>query len=153
MELDFFASMLWKRGYHGNFQVSRALTRPLIDAVSGVMLSPMSAGLRITTGAALVNRNLPPDRRQLDFGLHSRRQLMDIGAQLEDNGCWFGHRPCMADLLPVVGEAPRHRGMWMNIGHGHHGLTLAPMTAEILAYALDADGEPSIGALSPSGRV
>lgn len=146
-------AMLWQRGYHGNFQVPRALTRPLVDAVSGVMLSPMSAGLRITTAAAIVNRKSPPDRRQLDVGLQSMRQVMEIGAQLEGDGCWFGHRPCMADMLPVVGQAPRHRGLWVNIGHGHHGLTLGPTTAELLADALDAHGEPAVGALSPSGRM
>jgi hypothetical protein len=29
----------------------------------------------------------------------------------------------MPDMLPVVGQAPRHKSLWFHFGHGHQGLT------------------------------
>jgi glycine/D-amino acid oxidase-like deaminating enzyme len=30
---------------------------------------------------------------------------------------WMGHRPCLPDSLPVIGESERHRGLWLAFGH------------------------------------
>ena len=45
----------------------------------------------------------------------------------------MGARPCTPDMMPVIGEAPRHKGLWFAFGHAHHGLTLGPITGQILA--------------------
>jgi D-amino-acid dehydrogenase len=60
------------------------------------------------------------------------RALLPLGARL-DPAPWLGARPCLPDMLPVLGPAPRHRGLWFNFGHAHHGLTLGPATARLLA--------------------
>jgi D-amino-acid dehydrogenase len=39
----------------------------------------------------------------------------------------------MTDMLPVMGPAPRHRGLWFNFGHGHQGFTLGPVAGRLLA--------------------
>lgn len=39
-------------------------------------------------------------------------------------------------MRPVIGAAPRHRGMWFAFGHNHHGLTLGPITGRLLAQAI-----------------
>jgi D-amino-acid dehydrogenase len=39
----------------------------------------------------------------------------------------------MPDMLQVVGPAPKHKGLWMHFGHGHHGHTLGPTTRCLLA--------------------
>ena len=63
----------------------------------------------------------------------------------------MGCRPCLPDMLPVIGPAPRHRGLWFNFGHQHHGLTLAASTGRLLAEMMTgeetfADPQPfSIG--------
>jgi hypothetical protein len=44
---------------------------------------------------------------------------------------WKGARPCLPDMLPVIGRAPRHAGLWF--GRHHHGLTLGPATGRLLA--------------------
>jgi D-amino-acid dehydrogenase len=36
-------------------------------------------------------------------------------------------------MRPVIGPAPRHRGLWFAFGHAHHGLTLGPVTGRLLA--------------------
>ena len=37
-------------------------------------------------------------------------------------------RPCMPDMLPVIGPATRHERLWLNFGHWHPGFTLGPVT-------------------------
>lgn len=33
----------------------------------------------------------------------------------------------------MIGNAPRHGGLWFDFGHQHHGLTLGPATGRLLA--------------------
>jgi D-amino-acid dehydrogenase len=39
----------------------------------------------------------------------------------------------MPDMRPIIGPAPRHKGLWFAFGHAHHGLTLGPVTGRLLA--------------------
>jgi len=50
---------------------------------------------------------------------------------------WLGYRPCSADMKPVIGPAPRHKGLWFNFGHGHQGFTLGPVSATLLADLME----------------
>ncbi len=45
----------------------------------------------------------------------------------------MGHRPLLPDSLPVSGRAPRHRNAYFAFGHGHIGLTAAPITGRAIA--------------------
>ncbi|NDE90933.1 MAG: FAD-binding oxidoreductase, partial [Alphaproteobacteria bacterium] len=47
-----------------------------------------------------------------------------------------GSRPCTIDSLPIVGRAPNHKGLWLNIGHGHSGFTIGPATGKLLAQMM-----------------
>ena len=46
---------------------------------------------------------------------------------------WLGRRPCLPDMRPIIGPAPRHKGLWFDFGHGHLGLTLGPVSGRLLA--------------------
>lgn len=144
--------MIWKRGYHRHFSMTKTLSRPLMDVANGVLLSPMTYGLRIATGAELVDRSAPINLRQIERGLAGARELMDVGEPVNDD-IWFGHRPCMPDMLPVVGAAPNHPGLWFDFGHGHQGLTLGPTTGRILADIIDGRAEGVATALSAAKRI
>jgi D-amino-acid dehydrogenase len=57
----------------------------------------------------------------------------------------------MPDMLPVIGSAPKHKGLWMHFGHGHQGFTLGPATGRLLAELMG--GGPTFtdaSAFSPS---
>ncbi|MET4608905.1 glycine/D-amino acid oxidase-like deaminating enzyme [Bradyrhizobium sp. JR4.1] len=43
----------------------------------------------------------------------------------------------MLDMLPVIGHAPRHHGLWLHFGHGHQGFTLGPTTGRLLAELMN----------------
>ena len=45
---------------------------------------------------------------------------------------WSGLRPGSPDNIPFLGEVPEHPGIFVASGHFRYGLTLAPITAELM---------------------
>ncbi|CAN5674677.1 FAD-binding oxidoreductase [soil metagenome] len=127
-----------KRGYHRHYATDVRLEVPMLDAERGVALSPMSRGLRIATGAEFARHDAPATPVQLMRAEHSTRELLALGAPLEDLP-WLGARPCTVDMKPVIGPAPRHPGLWFNFGHAHQGFTLGPATGRLLAEMLHGE--------------
>jgi len=139
--LDLRFPMVTKRGYHAHYASPAALRHTTMDTENGYVLAPMLAGTRITTGAHLTVPGAPAVYRQLERAERAANQLMDLGARVEDIP-WSGTRPCMPDMLPVIGPAPGHRNLWLNFGHGHQGFTLGPASAELLGAMMDGETPP-----------
>lgn len=139
-----------KRGYHRHFAAAEgaSLSRPVLDADRGYLLAPMARGVRLTTGAEFARREAPPDYTQIEASEAFARKLFPLGESL-DATPWMGRRPCLPDMLPVIGEAPRHKGLWFNFGHQHHGLTLAAVTGRLLAEMMT--GEQAFADPKPFG--
>jgi D-amino-acid dehydrogenase len=137
-----------KRGYHMHYRGGSSLDIPLVDAANGYAMAPMARGIRLTTGAELTSPDAPATPVQLAYAESEARNLINLGSRVEPEP-WFGTRPCTPDMLPVLGPAPRHRGLWLNFGHGHQGLTLGPATGRLLAEMMD--GETSSIDTSPYG--
>jgi len=55
-------------------------------------------------------------------------------ARLE--GYQTGFRPCTPDMLPVVGELPGSKNIYLATGHCRLGVTLAHVTAELILSRL-----------------
>jgi len=89
----------------------------------------------MTSGAELTGRDAPATPVQLDRAERAARELIDLGNSVDPEP-WFGTRPFLADMLPVIGESPNHRGLWFNFGHGHQGFTLGPASGRLLAEML-----------------
>lgn len=123
------------RGYHRHYGLrdEGRLDHPVLDAENGYFLVPMRQGVRLTSGAEFARRDAAPNPVQLERALpKARRLLPTLGDPLEPEP-WVGARPCMPDMLPVIGPAPRHPGVWFAMGHAHHGLTMGPTTGKLLA--------------------
>lgn len=127
--------MVAKRGYHLHFAGDGILRLPFMDSSVSAVMSPMRAGLRIATGAELVRMDAPVNRHQLARAEVQARAMFNLGDAVEAEP-WFGTRPCLPGMLPVVGEVPGQSGLWAHFGHGHQGFTLGPVTSEILADAM-----------------
>lgn len=130
--------MLLKRGYHTHLHPATQPSRPYLDAELGYVFAPMRAGLRLTSGVELTAMHRRQRPFQLDHATHAIRTLIPDIAD-GDGAIWHGHRPCLPEMLPRVGKANLHRGLWFNFGHGHQGFTLGPTTGNILADMLDND--------------
>ncbi|MFA6964357.1 NAD(P)/FAD-dependent oxidoreductase [Bosea sp. (in: a-proteobacteria)] len=138
----------FKRGYHMHYEAPAGaqLHRPLCDAQAGLVLSRMERGIRLTTGIELAARDAPSDPWQLDRAERVARRIMPLGRRL-DAEAWRGARPCLPDMLPIIGKAPRHPGLWFAFGHAHHGFTLGPATGRLLSEAMT--GAPTFCDMTP----
>lgn len=140
------APMVLKRGYHRHYHPAATPRHTLADLENGVLLAPMRAGLRLCTAADL-SAQPDPDHRQLRRGEVAAAELLGALAPAEPQ-VWTGRRPCMPDMLPVIGAVPGQPGLWVDFGHGHHGLTLAAVSGAILAEAMA--GRDAFPELSPA---
>ncbi|MDP9837675.1 D-amino-acid dehydrogenase [Neorhizobium huautlense] len=129
-----------KRGYHMHYAPSDGarLNGWLMDAERGYLLAPMNQGIRLTTGAEFALRDAPKTPVQLARAEAIARKIFPLGERL-DSEPWMGARPCTPDMMPVIGKAPRHRGLWFALGHAHHGLTLGPITGRVLAETMTGE--------------
>jgi D-amino-acid dehydrogenase len=126
--------MALKRGYHQHFSALNGakISRSVGDSDGGFVLVPAEQGLRLLTGVEFANPGAPPTPVQLGKALKNARELFPLGEPVEAKP-WMGSRPCFADSLPVIGPAPRHKGLWFNFGHGHMGMTMGPPSGRLLA--------------------
>ena len=131
-------ALVRKRGYHRHYRGNSTLRLPLVDKAYGYGMAPMTQGLRITTGAEFTGRDAPPTPVQLRRAEMAARELLALGEPVEPDP-WFGTRPCTPDMLPIIGRAIRHRGLWMNFGHGHQGFTLGPVTGRLVAELMSGE--------------
>ncbi|MFP5076253.1 NAD(P)/FAD-dependent oxidoreductase [Rhizobium sp. YIM 134829] len=123
-----------KRGYHMHYgsQEGAQLNNWVLDAEKGYFLAPMLRGIRLTTGAEFATRDAPKTPVQLDRAERVARDFYPL-AERRDAEPWMGARPCTPDMMPIIGKAPRHQGLWFAFGHAHHGMTLGPVTGRALA--------------------
>jgi D-amino-acid dehydrogenase len=131
-----------ERGYH--VMLPDPVVRPRIkisnrDHMFG--LTPMEHGVRISGTVEFAPPGAPMnERRARSLLAHAKRMYPGLngeGAQL-----WMGSRPSTPDSLPVIGHARRARNVVYAFGHGHTGLTGAPVTAELVASLLTSSPPP-----------
>ena len=129
-----------KRGYHRHFRAegNAGLSRPVLDAEAGYLITPMEQGIRMTTGAEFAARDAKPTPVQFDRLMPKVRALFPLGVRADDK-TWLGSRPCFPDSRPVIGRAPALAGLWLAIGHAHWGLTLGPATGRMIAEMMSGE--------------
>ena len=129
-----------KRGYHLHLAArgNAMLNHPVLDADQGFVLAPMNRGIRLTTGVEFARRDAPPTPVQIERALPKAHALFPLGEAV-DAKPWKGARPCLPDMLPIIGRAPRHPGLWFDFGHQHHGLTLGPVSGRLLAEMMTGE--------------
>jgi D-amino-acid dehydrogenase len=113
------------------------------------VLTPMTRGIRLTTGAEFARRDDPPSNAHLDRLEPVARTLFPL-AERRDPEPWLGRRPCLPDMLPIIGPAARHKGLWLDFGHHHLGLTLGPISGRLLAEMMTGE-KPSLDPRPYSG--
>jgi D-amino-acid dehydrogenase len=129
-----------KRGYHLHLapRGNAVLNHPVLDADQGFVLAPMNRGTRLTSGVEFARRDAPPTPRQIERALPLAHKLFPLGEPV-DAKPWKGARPCLPDMLPIIGKAARHAGLWFDFGHQHHGLTLGPVSGRLLAEMMTGE--------------
>jgi D-amino-acid dehydrogenase len=126
-----------QRGYHAAFHGVRApISRVVVLADRKAFMTPMEEGMRIAGTVELGGLERPPDMRRARVLERFAREAVS-GLDAAQVSHWMGHRPCLPDSVPRIGPVDERAGLWMAIGHGHLGVTQAPITAQRIATAID----------------
>ncbi len=138
-----------ERGYHLEWDMDVArLTRPVCPTARGFYLCPMQGRLRVAGTVELGGLAAPPSAHRLARLEEGARSIFpDLPAPSRN---WMGFRPSIPDSLPVIGPSPSGGNVIHAYGHGHIGLTLAPITAALVEQCLGGDwSDPRLNALRP----
>ena len=54
----------------------------------------------------------------------------------------MGYRPSTPDSLPVIGRSPHCNQVFYAFGHGHLGLTMSAITAQLIAGMVSGRAAP-----------
>lgn len=125
-----------ERGYHLELYEPSVMPRSPVMVTSGKFVAtPMDGRLRLAGIVELGGLDAPPSRAP--FALLERQIRKAIpGLSWKKTVEWMGHRPSMADSLPIIGEAPSVKGAFMGFGHDHVGLTGGPKTGRLLSQLI-----------------
>ncbi|MGH1414189.1 MAG: NAD(P)/FAD-dependent oxidoreductase [Pelagimonas sp.] len=135
-----------ERGYHVLFKEAQGAPKvPTMISSGKFVATPMRAGLRCAGIVEFGGIEAGPS--EAPFALLRRQMkqaLPDVTWSGEDT--WMGHRPTLADSLPMIGELQR-KGVYTGFGHQHIGLTGGPKTGRIIASMIA--GQPANMDMSP----
>jgi D-amino-acid dehydrogenase len=136
-----------ERGYHLMIRDPEVMPRiPTADGDGKFVATPMDTGLRFAGTVELAGLKAPPDWRRARILLEQgRRMLPGLAAHHPEErlSMWMGHRPSMPDSLPVLGPSRASPDVVYAFGHGHVGMTAAPMTGRLVADLISGR-EPAI---------
>jgi D-hydroxyproline dehydrogenase len=128
-----------ERGYHLEWDMATPrLSRPTCPTARGFYLCPMTGRLRVAGTVELGGLTAPPSPHRLAKLAEGARAIFpDLGAP---DRTWMGFRPSMPDSVPVIGPSAAGAEVIHAYGHGHIGLTLAPITAALVADIIAGRG-------------
>jgi len=121
------------RGYHIELPGQAPfLDAPVVYTRQHTLVTPMAGRLRASSYMEFADASAPADPRK---PARLRRTVQALGFSCESDGpSWVGARPVLPDYLPGIGRASSvPTKLYYAIGHQHIGLTLAPITAELIA--------------------
>lgn len=122
-----------ERGYHIIFKdPGVTVNNSIMVTDSKFVASSMNMGLRCAGTAEFAGLDHPPDYRRAHILAGPAKRLLP-GLNTEAREVWMGQRPSFPDNLPMIGAVPGLPGVIAAFGHGHLGLTAAPMTGRIAA--------------------
>lgn len=142
------------KGYHRDIEIgpngAPSLRVACVLNETSVFCTPMDTYVRFagTMEFSGMNHVLRPERlRQLSQA--AREAFPGLGSA-RPNSQWVGLRPMSVDGLPIVGPLGGLDGLFVATGHGMLGLTLGPVTGEIVANLVLAGDDDRAGPLAPS---
>jgi D-amino-acid dehydrogenase len=124
-----------ERGYHVEWDMPEPLlSRPTCPTARGFYFCPMAGRLRVAGTVELGGLHLPPSPHRLRKLVEGAQRYFPQLGQPERE--WMGFRPSLPDSLPVMGPSQLGADLILAFGHGHLGVTLAPVTSAIVADLL-----------------
>lgn len=130
-----------ERGYHIElYEPSVMPAMPTMIAAGKFVMTPMQGRLRMAGMVEFAGLEAGANKQPLDF---LRRYLSELMPDLtwSESKEWLGHRPAPSDSVPLIGELPGTKGVYVGFGHQHVGLSGGPKTGQLLSQLIC--GEPT----------
>jgi len=134
--LGYRVPMIAERGYHIRARAEGwpADLPPVVFEDRSMIVTRYAACVQAASFVELGDPDGPPDPRKWERLEHHVRSL---GLPIEGPFTrWIGARPTLPDYLPAIGRSTHHANLAYAFGHQHLGLTLAPVTATLVAAML-----------------
>lgn len=122
------------KGYSVTLPVASPADAPVIGGVHEdhlVAFSRLGDRLRLTATADFAGYDTGFQPGNFAHMLRVARELFPKAAQFDRPEYWACLRPMTPDGPPIMGESPL-RNLWLNVGHGHMGWTMACGSSRIL---------------------
>ena len=142
------------KGYHRDYAVGPGGAPPIgascVLSEAAVFCVPMDGRVRFagTMEFAGVDRKLRPLRLE-QLTLAGRTCFPELGYG-KPTSEWCGLRPMSVDGLPIIGPLGGVEGLTVATGHGMLGVTLGPVTGEMVARHISGEGDSRLAAFSPN---
>jgi D-hydroxyproline dehydrogenase len=139
--------LIAERGYHVEAKVPAASDAlpPVVFEDRSTIVTQFAQTLRIAGFTEFSQVSSSPDARKWQtLSRHAAALGLPFSAEAKR---WIGARPTLPDYLPAVGRSRVASNLLYAFGHQHLGLTLAPITGELIASV--ATGADTLVDLSP----
>jgi D-amino-acid dehydrogenase len=138
------------KGYHVEFADAVGdAQRPIYFSDAHCVATPLAGRLRIAGTLEIGTDPDSIDTRRVD-AIREAGQRHLVGVPDEPSHIWMGQRPLSADSMPLVGPLPGDPRVIIASGHGTLGITLAPVTGELVADYITGDLDVADPLLDPS---
>jgi D-amino-acid dehydrogenase len=134
------------RGYSFTVPIEHLPAGPVYLRAQRVACTPVGGRLCMAGMMEFRRPNAPLDPRRIQAISEAARPMLrgvDMEARADE---WVGPRPCTPDGLPLIGSTRSPR-VYAAGGHGMWGITLGPVTRQLLAEAIVTGRRPP--ALAP----
>ncbi|MEM1038858.1 MAG: FAD-binding oxidoreductase [Pseudomonadota bacterium] len=135
-KLGIVAPLESERGYHIELWEPNIMPKvPTMIAAGKFVATPMDGRLRLAGIVEYGGLESEPSQAPFDFLIRSIKAAMP-GLTWKEKTQWMGHRPAVADSMPLIGEVPGIKNAFVGFGHDHVGLTGGPKTGRILSQII-----------------
>lgn len=122
-----------ERGYHLMLRAPSVRPPfPYMLADKALAVTPMRGGLRLAGLAEFGGLDAPPSAAPVRL-IRAALPRLYPGLAWEGESVWMGHRPTMADSLPMLGPVPGMPAVICAFGSQHLGLTIGPRLGRTVA--------------------
>ena len=122
------------KGYHVELPAPpEPPAMPVISHEARIVLTPLPGRMRVAGTLDLTGLDMAVDPARVDALVRAAGRIMPALAGARVRGVWRGLRPCAPDGLPIVGRTERLDNLILATAHAMMGLTLAPLTGDVVA--------------------
>lgn len=136
------APIIAERGYHIRAAADHwpADLPPIVFEDRSMIVTRYADTVQAASFVELARPDAPPDPRKWE---RLERHVAELGLPMRPPFTrWMGARPTLPDYLPAIGRSRRATNLLYAFGHQHLGLTLAPITAELVAAIVGGTPTP-----------